>query len=66
MWETQETWVRSLGWKDLLEKEMATPSNILAWEIPWTEGLIVHGITRVRNGLVTKHFFSSYIGKTHG
>ena len=33
----QETWVRSLGWEDTLEKEMATHSSILAWEIPWTE-----------------------------
>ena len=33
----QETWVRSLGWEDLLEKEMATHSSILVWEIPWTE-----------------------------
>ena len=33
----QETWVRSLGQEDLLEKEMATHSSILAWEIPWTE-----------------------------
>ena len=33
----QETWVLSLGWEDLLEKEMATHSNILAWGIPWTE-----------------------------
>ena len=33
----QETWVRSLGWEDLLEEEMATLSSILAWEIPWTE-----------------------------
>ena len=32
-----ETWVRSLGWEYPLEKEMATHSNILAWEIPWTE-----------------------------
>jgi len=31
----QETWVRSLGWEDLLEKEMATHSGILAWKIPW-------------------------------
>ena len=30
-------WVRSLGWEDPLEKEMATHSSILAWEIPWTE-----------------------------
>ena len=33
----QETQVRSLGWEDLLEKEMATHSSILAWRIPWTE-----------------------------
>ena len=34
MWET---WVQSLGWEDLLEKEMATHSSILAWKIPWME-----------------------------
>ena len=34
---TQETWVQSLGWKDPLEKGMATHSSILAWRIPWTE-----------------------------
>ena len=33
----QETWDRSLGWKDSLEKEMATHSSILAWKILWTE-----------------------------
>ena len=33
----QETWVQSLGREDSLEKEMATHSNILAWEIRWTE-----------------------------
>ena len=33
----QETRVRSLGLEDRLEKEMATQSIILAWEIPWTE-----------------------------
>ena len=37
MQETQETEVQSLGQKDPLEKEMATHSSILAWEIPWTE-----------------------------
>ena len=37
MQETQEMWARSLGWEDLLEKEMATHSSILAWKIPWTE-----------------------------
>ena len=34
MWETQ---VQSLGWEDLLEKEIATHSSTLAWKIPWTE-----------------------------
>ena len=33
----QETCVPSLGWEDLLEKEVATHSSILAWRIPWTE-----------------------------
>ena len=33
----QETWVRSLGREDPLEKEMVTHSSILAWRIPWTE-----------------------------
>ena len=33
----RETWVQSLGWENLLEKEMATHSSILAWKIPWTE-----------------------------
>ena len=31
-----ETWVRSLGWEDPLEKGKATHSSILAWRIPWT------------------------------
>ena len=46
----QETWVRSLGWEDPLEKEMATHSSILAWEMPWTEqpgGLQSTGSQRV-------------------
>ena len=34
MWET---WVQSLGQEDLLDKEMATHSSILAWKIPWME-----------------------------
>ena len=35
----QETWVRFLGWKDPLEKGMATHSSILAWRIPRTDDL---------------------------
>ena len=34
---TQETWVRSLGWEDALEKEMAAHSSVLAWRVPWME-----------------------------
>ena len=33
----QETWVRSLGREDTMEKKMATHSSILAWEVSWTE-----------------------------
>ena len=33
----QETQVRSLGWEDPLEKEMAIHSSTIAWKIPWTE-----------------------------
>ena len=36
----QETHVQSLGWEDSLEKEMATHSSILAWEIPWQRSLV--------------------------
>ena len=45
-----ETWISSLGGEDLLEKEMATHSNILAWRIPWKEesgGLQFMGSQRV-------------------
>ena len=49
MQETRETQVWSLGQEDPLEKEMATHSSILAWEIPWTEepgGLQSMGVTK--------------------
>ena len=49
MKETQETQVRSLGWEDSLEEEMATHSGILAWEMSWTEELgrpTVHEVTK--------------------
>ena len=44
----RETWVRSLGWEDPLEKGVATHSSILAWEISWTEepGGLVHGVAK--------------------
>ena len=49
--------VQPLGWEDPLEKEIATHSNILAWEIPWTEeldGLQSMESQRVRQDLGTK------------
>ena len=61
----QETQVRSLGWEDPLEEEMATHSGILAWEIPRTEGpevereiIIPH--VRLRSSLPSlSHLYSS-------
>ena len=51
--------VRSLGGEDFLEKEMATHTSILAWEIPCTEepgGLQFMGSPRVRHSLATKQY----------
>ena len=51
----QETWVRPLGQEDPLEKEMATHSSILAWEIPWTEesgGLQFMGLSIVEHDYI--------------
>ena len=48
----RETWVRSLGGEDFLEKGMATHSSILAWRILWTEepdGLLFMGSQRIRH-----------------
>ena len=52
--ETQETQVQSLGREDPLEKELATHSSVLAWEIIWTRGLwwaTVHGVTKSQTRL---------------
>ena len=57
MQEAQETQVQSLGWENPLEKEMATHSRILAWEIPRTEdpgGLQSMGSQRDEHNLATK------------
>ena len=53
----KETLFLSLGQEDSLEDEMSTHSNILAWEIPWTEApgrLQSVGLQRVKHDLVTK------------
>ena len=52
----QETWVQFLSWEDLLKKEMATHSSILAWKIQWTEepdGLQPMGLERVSHDWMT-------------
>ena len=52
----QETWVRSLGWEDPLEEEMATYTSIIAWRIPWREEpgrLQSMGLQRVGHGGAT-------------
>ena len=62
----QETWVRSLGGEDPLEKEMATHSSILAWRIPWTEEpgrLQSTGSQRVRHDWETSPSPSYWTGK---
>ena len=51
MQELQNTWVRSMGWEDPLEEDMATHSSVLAWRIPWAEeldGLQSMGLQKVR------------------
>ena len=56
--KTQEIWVQSLGQDDPLEKEMATYSSMLAWNIPWTEefgGPQSKGLERVGYYKVTKY-----------
>ena len=53
----QETWVRSLGLEDPLEKGKATHSSILAWRIPWT----VHGVAKKQTRLSEFHFHICHI-----
>ena len=66
----QEAWVRSLAWEDPLEKEMATHSSMLAWEIPWTEepgGLqsmvSQKSWTRLSNYTTTTNIWTNYRNK---
>ena len=57
----QKTWIQSLGWEDLMEKETATHSSILSWEIPWSEEpgrLRSMGLQRGRHSLATEHAHS--------
>ena len=61
MWET---WVCSLGWEDLLEKEMEAHSSILAWRIPMDRGAwwaTVHGVTKSQTQLSSRHGMACFI-----
>ena len=63
MQEMQETQVWSLGWEEPLEKEMATDSSILAWEIPWEEepgGLQCIGLQRVGHDWAHMHTHNTH------
>ena len=63
----RETQVRSLGWEDPLEKEMAIHSSTIAWKISWTEepGRLhtVHGVTKSRTRLSDFTFTFSWLGQ---
>ena len=64
----QETWLRSLGWEDPLERGMATHSSILAWRIPWTEkpgGLQSMGSQRVGHGWATNTHSHTHINSIY-
>ena len=50
----QETWVRSPGWEDPLEKGKATHSGNLAWRIPWTREF--HGVAKSQTRLSNFYF----------
>ena len=63
----QETWVRSLGWEDPLEKETAAHSSILVWKIPWTAEpgrLPSMGSQRVGHDWATSLSLSLYVYNT--
>ena len=60
----QETQVRSLGWEDPLEKEMATHSSILSWKIPWMEEPSrLQSMTRLSDFTFTFTFKASLIAQ---
>ena len=56
----RETWIRSLGWDDPLEKGKATHSSILAWRIPWT--IQSMGLQRARHNWATFTSLSQALG----
>ena len=65
----QETWIRSLGWQDPLEKGMATHFSILVWRIPMNRGAwqaIVHGVAKSPTRLSDWTELNSFIYLVYG
>ena len=58
----RETWVQSLGWEDLLEKEMAVHSSILAWKIPWWRRLVGYSLWGHKESDTTERLHFIYVG----
>ena len=62
-----ETWVRSLGWENPLEKEIANHSSILAWRFPWTEepgalqSIALQRVTHDSLSFMTEHSTAQHI-----
>ena len=61
----QETRVRSLSQEDLLEKEMATHSSILAWRIPWMRSLVVYSPWGRKESDTTERFHFHFLLKVN-
>ena len=57
----RETWVRSLGWEDLLEKETATHSSTLAWRIPRAEELVGYSPWGRKESDTTERFTFTFV-----
>ena len=58
----RETRVQSLGWEDLLEKEMATHSSIRAWKIPWWRSLVGYSLWGHKESDATERLHFIYVG----
>ena len=54
-------WVRSLGWDDPLEKEMATHTSILTWKVPWQRGLVGYSPWGSKESDTTEHACTVFI-----
>ena len=63
---TWETWVRSLGWEDALEKLMTTHSSTLVWKIPWIRSLVGYSSWGHKESDMTKRLHFALGAPFHG